>query len=197
MKCSRRQVLIGFFGLATGGSVALKLALGRGKGDGAKLWPKLPLDPAQTRALLAALEHVLPGALEAGVPDHIAYWLTTDKYFKNFVKDFEEGSRQLDRVAQDLHQKSFADCAGEQKDAVFKRFQSGGVRTATLDGARFFERLVTFALEGFLGDPKYGGNRNQVGWKFIGFKPCWWAPRVDTASHGGNGHTPSDHAGHH
>jgi hypothetical protein len=32
-----------------------------------------------------------------------------------------------------------------------------------------------------LGDPKYGGNKDRVGWKFIG-RPqghpgCWWEPR--------------------
>jgi gluconate 2-dehydrogenase gamma chain len=41
----------------------------------------------------------------------------------------------------------------------------------------FFQRLVTLTLEGFLSDPQYGGNRNQVGWRFIGRTPCWWAPK--------------------
>ncbi len=42
---------------------------------------------------------------------------------------------------------------------------------------QFFSRLSTFAtgvdgrpaLLGFLGDPSYGGNRDHVGWRHIGF----------------------------
>ena len=33
----------------------------------------------------------------------------------------------------------------------------------------FFELLRTHTLYGFLGNPSYGGNRDQVGWKLIGF----------------------------
>jgi gluconate 2-dehydrogenase gamma chain len=33
----------------------------------------------------------------------------------------------------------------------------------------FFPLLVTHTRQGFLSDPIYGGNRNQVGWQVIGF----------------------------
>jgi gluconate 2-dehydrogenase gamma chain len=176
MKCTRRQLLVGFFGLAAGSTVAGRFAF-RGGPAAVPPRPTLPFPPPETRALNAAFEHALPGAIEAGVPDHVAWWLTNDRYFKSMVPDFLEGAQQLDRVAQEMHKKIFAECSSEQRDQIFSRFQSGGVRSKTFDGARFFERLITFTLEGFLGDPKYGGNRDQVGWKFIGFKPCWWAPR--------------------
>lgn len=35
--------------------------------------------------------------------------------------------------------------------------------------ADFFELLRTHTLYGFLGNPSYGGNRDRVGWKLIGF----------------------------
>ena len=177
MKCTRRQVLVGFFGLAAGG-VGLGFALRGRKAPAAAPRPQLPFPPAETKTLLAAFEHALPGALEAGVPDHVAWWMAKDRYFQGFVQEFQEGAMQRDRGANKLHQKPFAECASEQKDAVFKQFQHGDVVAPNFDGRRFFEKMVTFTLEGFLGDPKYGGNRNQVGWKFIGFKPCWWAPRA-------------------
>ena len=34
----------------------------------------------------------------------------------------------------------------------------------------FFELLRTHTLYGFLGNPSYGGNRDRVGWKLIGFE---------------------------
>jgi gluconate 2-dehydrogenase gamma chain len=33
----------------------------------------------------------------------------------------------------------------------------------------FFELLRTHTMYGFLGNPSYGGNRDRVGWKLIGF----------------------------
>ena len=192
MKCTRRQLLVGFFGLAAGSTVIGRFAL-RGKRASALPRPSLPFGPAETRALVAAFEHALPGATEACVADHVAWWLTNDRYFKSLAVDLQEGAVQLDATAQQLFKKAFADCAPEQKDQIFSRFQAGDARTRAFDSARFFERLITFTLEGFLGDPKYGGNRDQVGWKFIGFKPCWWAPRVVGSADGSHDHA---HMGH-
>ncbi len=198
MRCTRRQVLIGFFGLAAGGGVAARFALRQGPPP-PRDWPALPFPPAETRALLAAFDHLLPGATDAGVQDHVAWWLANDRYMAVVAKDLQEGAAALDTYSQRLHKKLFADAATAEKDAVFKLFVSGDAKTATFDGKRFMERLVVFTMEGFLGDPKYGGNRDQVGWKFIGFKPCWWAPRVgDGSGHAGHaGHGEHDrHGGH-
>jgi len=190
MKCTRRQVLIGFFGLAAGGGIATRFALHKGPPK-PKVWPALPFPPTETRALLAALDHVLPGATDAGVQDHIAWWIANDRYIALVAKELQEGATALDRVSQELHKKAFADGATEQKDAVFKQLVTGKVKTETFDGQRFMDRLVLLVMEGYLGDPKYGGNRDRVGWNFIGFKPCWWAPRV--GSGGAHDHA---HMGH-
>lgn len=34
----------------------------------------------------------------------------------------------------------------------------------------FFELLRTHTMYGFLGNPSYGGNRDEAGWKLIGFE---------------------------
>ena len=39
----------------------------------------------------------------------------------------------------------------------------------TIERTDFFQLLRTHTLYGFLGDPSYGGNRNGVGWKVVGF----------------------------
>ena len=33
-----------------------------------------------------------------------------------------------------------------------------------------FKTLRAYTIIGFLGDPKYGGNRDEIGWKYIGFE---------------------------
>jgi gluconate 2-dehydrogenase gamma chain len=40
----------------------------------------------------------------------------------------------------------------------------------TIEGMDFFEVVHTHTIMGFLSDPEYGGNRDGVGWKLIGFE---------------------------
>ena len=40
---------------------------------------------------------------------------------------------------------------------------------ASFDGKAFFEALLDIAMEGFFADPIYGGNRDKVSWKMVGF----------------------------
>jgi gluconate 2-dehydrogenase gamma chain len=39
-----------------------------------------------------------------------------------------------------------------------------------IEKTQFFDTLRTHTVMGFLGNPEYGGNRNQTGWKHIGFQ---------------------------
>jgi gluconate 2-dehydrogenase gamma chain len=39
-----------------------------------------------------------------------------------------------------------------------------------IEGTEFFALLRTHTMYGLLGNPSYGGNRDQVGWKLIGFE---------------------------
>ena len=55
---------------------------------------------------------------------------------------------------------SIAALASEQQIQLMKAIE-------TTD---FFELLRTHALYGFLGNPSYGGNRDRIGWKLIGFE---------------------------
>jgi gluconate 2-dehydrogenase gamma chain len=126
--------------------------------------------------MVAAMERILPGAAEIGVPEHLEFWLRTEP-FAPVRQQFDRAAEQLDGLARRRHQQAFADCAPGDQDALLKEFQEGKVRERDFDGANFFQRLVTFTMEGFLGDPKYGGNRREAGWRFVGHAPCWWSPR--------------------
>ena len=58
---------------------------------------------------------------------------------------------------------------------------AGEFKAARFDGGLFFRQLMELTLEGYLSDPRYGGNRDRVGWRFIGvpdgLRSCWWNPR--------------------
>jgi gluconate 2-dehydrogenase gamma chain len=90
------------------------------------------------------------------------------------------GARHLDGVAGKEHGKPFAGCTGEQQDAILKLFVEGGFKAGKFDGSVFFRQLMELTLEGYLSDPKYGGNRNRAGWRVIGIpdglRSCWWNP---------------------
>jgi len=81
---------------------------------------------------------------------------------KTYGKDFDRLA-PADRVA--------ALTAMEEGKAEFRNFSSRG----------FFARLLTMTKEGFFADPVYGGNRNKVAWKMIGFPglPATYARLID------------------
>ena len=41
--------------------------------------------------------------------------------------------------------------------------------TEPVSGQEFFNLLLSTAMEGFFSDPVYGGNRDKVSWKMLGF----------------------------
>ncbi len=66
--------------------------------------------------------------------------------------------------------KDFDRCAAEQKETFLKDIAAGKI---TLDGGlpgrAFFVVLYDNVMEGMFADPIYGGNKDKVGWKMIGF----------------------------
>jgi gluconate 2-dehydrogenase gamma chain len=45
----------------------------------------------------------------------------------------------------------------------------GGGKAELVDGKPLFEALLQSAMEGFFADPLYGGNRNKVSWRMVGY----------------------------
>ena len=39
----------------------------------------------------------------------------------------------------------------------------------SVPGALFFNLMLANTIEGFFADPIYGGNRDKIGWKLVGF----------------------------
>lgn len=65
--------------------------------------------------------------------------------------------------------KPFAQIPDDQKDKLITALENGSLQLKGADGRAFFEHLLMNAKEGFFADPVYGGNRDMVGWKMIGF----------------------------
>ena len=65
--------------------------------------------------------------------------------------------------------KDFDRLPAKDRDEVLKALDQGKADLVDLDGKQFFEALLVLTMEGFFSDPIYGGNRNKISWKMIGF----------------------------
>jgi gluconate 2-dehydrogenase gamma chain len=151
---------------------------------------------AEVLFIEAACERLIPadesgaGALDAGVPNYLdkqlggawgagerlyrsgpwapgtpqqGYQLpfTPAELFRNCLRAID---RQLGAVNTPFHEMS-----PNQQDAYLKSLESGGHDLDGVPSAIFFDMLLAMSIEGFFADPAYGGNKDMVAWRMIGF----------------------------
>lgn len=138
-----------------------------------------PFSGSEKQTLSAAVERLLPGAKEAGIPDYLAFWLSK-KPFEGLKRFITAGVRYLDKSATRQFGGPFVVINDNQKDQLLKALNDGEHQLRHFDGRLFFRKLMDLTLEGYLSDPRYGGNRDRAGWRFIGLpdglRSCWWNP---------------------
>ncbi len=120
------------------------------------------LTPAEARTLSAFAEQIvpsdeLPGAREAGAIYFIdaalgGFARPVKPMLQDAVKALDAAARQRNRKAA-----TFADLSVAQQIRVMKGFEKR-------DG---FGLLRTLAILGVFADPKYGGNKNQAGFRIL------------------------------
>jgi gluconate 2-dehydrogenase gamma chain len=100
-----------------------------------------------------------PGATEAGA----VYFI--DRALQTFASDQQVAYRAGLADLKARREKMFpgsASFAGLSKAQQFQLLKS-------IEKTDFFDLLRTHTILAWLGPPEYGGNRNHVGWKYIGF----------------------------
>lgn len=125
-----------------------------------------------------------PGAREAEVVCYI------DRTLAGFHKDlqplYRNGLWELEAYCRETHKRRFVELSEEIQDSVLsdislvpshperteiqEHFRERGWTTL----ATFFSVVRQQTIEGMFGDPSYGGNRNTVGWKLLGFPGAQW-----------------------
>jgi gluconate 2-dehydrogenase gamma chain len=86
------------------------------------------------------------------------------------AQDYRAGLAALDRVCkQRSGGKPFAELSGDDRIAVLKAVEKGELKLDGVDLKSFFTQLVKDVQMGFFADPIYGGNRDMVAWKMIGY----------------------------
>jgi gluconate 2-dehydrogenase gamma chain len=101
-----------------------------------------------------------PGAREAGAVYFIDRALTT--FDREHQPVYTQGLTDLQAKTRELFPGAtkFSELSPDQQIQVLK----------TVEKISFFAQIRTHTITGFLANPEYGGNRDEIGWKLIGFE---------------------------
>lgn len=77
--------------------------------------------------------------------------------------------RETDLYCRQRYGKLFCFLTTGQQDEVLQALEDGKIALASVASKLFFGLLLRNTEEGFFADPMYGGNRDKIGWKLIGF----------------------------
>jgi gluconate 2-dehydrogenase gamma chain len=154
-------------------------------------------NPDEARFIETAVERLIPadehgaGALDAGVPSYIdkqlgGAWGAGERLFRG--GPWREGAptqgyqlpftpaelfrHALRGIRTDLARRGnrpFNKYSAQEQDAYLKSLESGNVDLDGVPSKVFFQSLLELTIEGFFSDPVYGGNKDMVSWKMIGF----------------------------
>jgi gluconate 2-dehydrogenase gamma chain len=103
------------------------------------------------------------GPFLQGKPEHgYQLPLTPREYFAAGIKAANAWSRKT-------YGKEFDRLAPADRDAALQAMEAGKAEFADFNVKPFFEALYQSAMEGFFADPIYGGNRNKVSWRMVGY----------------------------
>lgn len=155
------------------------------------------LTQPEIRFLDAALERLIPadelgpGAKEADVAYYIdrqlcSVWGTHGRNYRSGPwlegapeqgfqsrltpqEIYRAGIRETNLYCRAKYDKHFEFLSAAQRDEVLQALEQGKIELESLSSKLFFDLLWRNTEEGFFADPMYGGNRDKVGWKLLGF----------------------------
>jgi len=82
---------------------------------------------------------------------------------------FRAGIAAANDFCRKTYGKDFDRLSPQDREAACKTMESGKADFPGFSSSMFFNALLQIAMEGFFADPIYGGNRDMVSWKMIGF----------------------------
>jgi gluconate 2-dehydrogenase gamma chain len=86
------------------------------------------------------------------------------------AQQYREALAAVDRECKAKYAgKAFADLTSAEQDAVLGDLESGALALKDVDGKAFFAQAIKDIQMGFFADPIYGGNRDMIAWKMIGY----------------------------
>jgi len=154
------------------------------------------LEP-EIRFLEAAVEHLIPtdelgpGARDAGVVVYIdrqlaGTWGVHGRHYRSgpwlegtpqqgyqsrFTPQevYRIAIREINQHCRDEFDRPFAQLASDRQLRLLEQLETDEIALPSLSSKFFFDLLWRNTEEGYFADPLYGGNRDKVGWKLLGF----------------------------
>jgi gluconate 2-dehydrogenase gamma chain len=146
-----------------------------------------------------------PGALGAAVPNYLdkqlgGAWGAGERLYRSgpwqsgtpsqgYQLPFTPGElfhtclRAISRDL-DVNKTPFHEMSADNQDVYLKSLESGAHDLDGVPSEIFFDMLREMCVEGFFSDPVYGGNRDMVAWRMIGF-PGAYADYFEAIDHHG------------
>jgi len=151
---------------------------------------------AEARFIESACERLIladefgPGAVGAGVPNYLdkqlgGAWGAGERLYRSgpwqpgtpsqgYQLPFTPGElfhTAIRAINRDLETRghAFGELTADSQDAYLKVLEAGDLDLDGVPAGVFFGLLLGMTVEGFFSDPVYGGNRDMVAWKMIGF----------------------------
>jgi gluconate 2-dehydrogenase alpha chain len=139
----------------------------------------LALNSYEARTAAAIFERLFPadaygpGATTIGVVSYLDRALA-GAYHRQ-VEMYRLALTTFDQIARQRYNDCFADCDAAQQDALLAALERGLLPDFLTPPQReFFSLLCAHLQEGLFADPTYGGNRNKLGWRFLGHPGIWF-----------------------
>jgi gluconate 2-dehydrogenase gamma chain len=154
-------------------------------------------NPDEAEFVKAAVDTIIPadptgpGALEAGCATYMdrqlagAFGRGARLYMQGpFVEGTPQQGYQLPLTPADLirigiadvnafalssRKKLFKDLSPQDRTSVLQEVDTNKAQLANVPAGTWFNQFLNLVMEGYFGDPIYGGNKNKGSWKMIGF----------------------------
>jgi gluconate 2-dehydrogenase gamma chain len=160
----RRRFLAGAVGAATLPAISCSNAKS----------PWRCLTAAEGEALQAICECLIPtdeypGAAWAGAVKYIDIQLYG--HYRKHRSTYRSGLDALDRVSREKYGQPFPALDSARQVELLKAVERGQVPASAWKPAnqqRFFGLVLTHTMQSYYGDPRHGGNREQIGYRMIG-----------------------------
>ena len=151
------------------------------------------LNSAEAGTVEAVAEQIIPsedgspGARDAGVVYYI------DRALAGFMRElqpvYRRGLRTVSVLAIATFGADFTELDADQQRALVESLDAAAAADPDDFAGRFYRIVREHTVQGFFGDPAYGGNRGLAGWKLVGFPGAQWGytaeqmqPGVDARS---------------
>ncbi len=164
---TRRQLL-----LASAGGVSLLFPLAAVSDKPVSSGNPWPVIDAVQQHLFPA-EANAPGAKQINALGYLQFVVTDATLDETDRQFIIRGAGWLQDISQQMLQRPFVALNAEQREQVLQKI------AASEAGENWLSTLLLYIVEALLTDPVYGGNVDQLGWKWLQHTPGFPRPPAD------------------